>query len=177
MRKICYTSFRRTVVWTVAAVLALVIAVTAFVILLGLEPELLDSGRQAGVPASVAEEYGYTPYSAEGICDVVLCGNPEVEGKEVRLYLTNPETNTVWLRAEIYSVAFTYDAAGNITAANPDKLLGRSGFLRPGEYVETVSLSRELRDERTYVMIKISTYVEKTRTSNGFFYINTALYR
>ena len=73
-------------------------------------------------------------------------------------------------------MSFTYDTSGNITAASPDKKLGESGFIRPGEYVETVSLSRKLKEDKVYVMIKIATYVEETGTSNGYFYINTALF-
>ena len=177
MRNISYTSFRRTALRLLLAVFVTTVVVAAFVLLLGMKPELLDDERQTGIPSAIPEENGYTSYSAEGICEVVLCGNPEVHGKEVQLWLTNPETNSVWLRAELWSVAFTYDTAGKITAASPDKMLGKTGFIRPGEYVETVMLSRELQEERTYVMIKISTYVESTRTSEGFFYINTSLFR
>lgn len=176
MRKICYTARKRSILMLFIAVTAACAAIALFIVMLGLKPELLDSERLTGIPSGIPEERGYTPYSAEGVCEVSLCGNPEVEGKTVWLYLTNPDTNSVWLRAEIYSVAFTYDAAGNITSASPDKKLGTSGFLRPGEYVEAVTLSGKLREDKTYVMIKISTYVEETGLSNGFFYINTALF-
>ena len=177
MRKMCYTSFHRTAMGLAAFVLVLAAAAAAFILLLGMRPELLDETRRTGSPADLSLEYGYASYSADGVCDVALCGNPPVKGKEVYLYLTNPESNTVWLRAEIYSVSFTYDADGAVTAASPDKKLGSSGFIRPGEYVERVTLSEALKDDRTYVMIKISTYVESTQTSNGFFYVNTALLR
>ena len=176
MRNLCYTSFRRTLILIILAVLAAGLAFSAFFLMLHISPSLLDKNRLSGVPSDIPEEQGYRSYSAEGVCDVALCGNPLIDGKSVRLLLTNPESNTVWLRAEIYSVSFTYDTSGNITAASPDKKLGESGFIRPGEYVETVSLSRKLKEDKVYVMIKIATYVEETGTSNGYFYINTALF-
>lgn len=176
MRNLCYTSFRRTLILVILVVLAVALASFVFILMLHTSPELLDKNRLSGTPSDIPEEQGYRSYSAEGVCDVALCGNPIIDGKSVRLFLTNPASNAVWLRAEIYSVSFTYDAAGNITAASPDKKLGESGFICPGEYVESVSLSRKLKGDKVYVMIKIATYVEETGTSNGFYYINTALF-
>lgn len=176
MRNLCYTSFKRTLILLVLSVLIIALAVFLFIVMIGTKPELLDESRISGVPSDIPEEQGYQAYSAEGICDVALCGNPLIDGKQVKLILTNPASNSVWLRAEIYSVSFTYDAAGNITAASPDRKLGESGFLCPGEYVESVSLSRKLKGDKIYVMIKIATYVEQTGMSNGFFYINTAFF-
>ena len=176
MRDLCYTSLRRTLILIILAVLAAAFAFSAFFLMLHISPSLLDKNRLYGMPTDIPEEQGYRSYSAEGVCDVALCGNPLIDGRSVRLLLTNPASNTVWLRAEIYSVSFAYDAAGNITAASPDKKLGESGFIRPGEYVEEVSLSRRLKEDKVYVMIKIATYVEESGTSNGYFYINTALF-
>jgi len=176
MRNICYTSLKRTILLILLSVLIVAAAVWAFIVMIGTKPELLDENRLSGVPSGMQEKEGYQSYSAENICDVALCGNPKINGKEVKLLLTNPASNDVWLRAEIYSVSFTYDTAGKITAATPDKKLGESGFIRPGEYVESVSLSRKLKEDKVYVMIKISTYVEQTGMSNGFFYVNTTLF-
>ncbi len=178
MRSFCYTSFKRTLIIVVVSVLIVAVAVLAFVFMLGVKPELLDKNRVPGLPSDLPEEQGYRSYSAANICDVALCGNPLIDGKEVKLYLTNPASNDVWIRAEIYSVSFTYDLSGKVTAASPDKKLGESGFIKPGEYLESVCLSHKLEgdDSGVYVMIKIATYIEETATSNGFFYVNTVLF-
>lgn len=173
--RICYTALRRAVLFAVTALLVLAAGVGIFLWMLTLEPAFFDENARVGTPEVLAEERGYTSYVADGVCAVSLCGNPEIDGKDVKLFLTCPAENDVFLRAEIYSVKFTFDAMGNVTSANPDKLLGKSGFLRPGEYVESITLEEPLSEEMTYVMIKIGTYVEETGTSNGFFYINTAL--
>lgn len=173
--RICYTAVRRYILFAVALMLVFAIGIGIFCWMLTLEPAFFDANAKAGAPEGLAEERGYTSYVADGVCAVALCGNPEIDGKDVKLFLTSPPENEVFLRAEIYSVRFTFDAAGKVTAANPDQLLGKSGFLRPNEYVETITLDESLTEDITYVMIKIGTYVEETGTSNGFFYVNTAL--
>lgn len=175
--RICYTALRRRILFVLAALLVIAAAVAVFCWMLTIEPTFFDENAKFGTPDGYSEENGYTSYVAENVCSVALCGNPDVFGKDVKIFLTSPAENEVFLRAEIYSVAFTYDALGNITAANPDQCLGKSGFLRPGEYVESITLDHALKEEMTYVMIKIATYVEETGTSNGFFYINTALFK
>ncbi len=175
--RICYTALRRRILFALAAILALAVAVAVFCWLLTINPAFFDENAVVGVPDGFSEENGYTSYVAEGVCAVGICGRPDINGKDVKLFLTNPLDNSVLLRAEIYSVSFTYDKLGNITGANPDECIGKSGFLRPGEYVENITLDHSLKDEMTYVMIKIATYKEETGTSNGFFYINTALFK
>ena len=173
--RICYTAVRRGVLFSIAVLLILAVGVGIFCWMLTLEPAFYDENAKTGIPEGIAEDRGYTSYVADGVCAVALCGNPEIDGKEVKLFLTCPAENDVLLRAEIYSVKFTFDITGKVTSANPDQLLGKSGFLRPGEYVEAITLNDVLTEDMTYVMIKIGTYVEETGTSNGFFYINTAL--
>ena len=58
-----------------------------------------------------------------------------------------------------------------------DELLGKTGFIRPGEYVETLTLDNKLKDSETYAMIKIATYNIDDGTSNGTFFVNTILYK
>ena len=127
-----------------------------------------------GVPAEIDEARGYTVFPVDGVCTVALCGNPEINGKEVQFYLTNMTEGDISLRAEVYSVNFTVDHAGNITAKEADKLLGKTDFIHSGEYVETLTLKKAL-SEPTYVMIKIATYDEATGRSQGSFFVETVL--
>ena len=162
------------------AAIALIVAaaIAVFIWLISIEPPFFDENAVVGAPNDlVGQERGFSLYEAEGVCDVALCGNPEVDGKNVKLYLTNPENNEVFFRAEIYTVAFVYDETGNLTDYYEDELLGKSGFIRPGEYVETIELDKSLKEDKTYVMIKIATYNEADGTSNGTFFINTVLYK
>lgn len=174
MRKICYTSLRRRVVFATIGVLLLVLVVAAFVALIGLEPNIYDDGRTVGVPGIEKGENGYTSYSQEGVCSVALCCDPEIDGKLVYINLTNPSENDVLIRAEIYESVIEYDDDGSVKNVKPGALLGMSGFIAPGEYVHTVSLDKALpAGQDKLVSVKIATYIEDNGMSNGYFYVNT----
>lgn len=78
--------------------------------------------------AARLEKLGYSSLDAVNY-QVSVCGAPVLEDGKAILYLTNPETNQVWLKVRIL------DASGQI--------LGESGLLRPGEYVESTELDME----------------------------------
>lgn len=177
-KTVCYTSLRRNIALGAAIALLVAAAAAVFVWLISIEPPFFDENAVVGDPtAFVTEEDGYSLYEAEGVCNVALCGYLKTDGKEAKIYLTNPEENEVFLRAEVYTVAFVYDESGNITDYYEDELLGKTGFLRPGEYVETVKLDKVPSEEQSYIMVKIATYNEADGTSNGSFFINTMLYK
>ena len=154
-------------------------AATAFVLLASAKPQLLDKNAVIGTPEDIlSEDATYRMFCAEGICDAALCEVPKISNRrDAQIFLTNPESNSVYIRAEIYSVVFIYDDQGQITSYYHDKLLGKTGFIRPGEYVETLRLDKKLSDDSSYALIKIATYNPDNETSNGAFFINTILYK
>lgn len=172
MRRICVTSLKRNILigLLMAAVFAVILAV--FVWMLGVEADHFDANAQKGTPVSVAETEGYDVFNAAGICEVGLCGVPRIEGRDVYIYLTNPESNTVAIKIEFYTPLMVQQENGSYEAV-PDVLLGGTDFIRPGEYVEIARLKKALKDDRTNVMMKISTLDEAEGRSVGFFYVNT----
>lgn len=175
MKRICYTSMRRAVLLGAVAAVMIAAAVGVFVWMLGVEPAFYDEACVAGIPEALPQEYGYTFYQAQDVCDVWLCGNPAFDGKNLDLYLTNPKENEgISIRVEVYSIRRSVDENGKVTGVNPDKLFGKSGFIRTGEYVKRVTLDRALK-EQTPVILKISTYAEDTGKSHGFFYVTTVV--
>lgn len=177
-KTVCYTSLRRNIALGTAIALIVAITIAVFVWLISIEPPFFEENAVVGDPtAFVTEEDSYSLYEAEGVCKVALCGYLKADGKDAKIYLTNPEENEVFLRAEIYTVAFVYDESGNVADYYEDDLLGKSGFIRPGEYVETIKLDKVPSEEQTYIMIKIATYNEFDGTSNGSFFINTVLFK
>ena len=178
MRRICYTSMKQSLPIALAVVLILGVAVVAFLLLLRVGPDYFEDDAILGTPTVTdAETWGYETYDAPGVACVALCGMPEIEnGRDVRFFLTNPEKNTVAIKLEVYTPKFVQKSDGTYEAV-PDVLLGESGFIRPGEYVEKVRLDEKLKDERTNVMIKIATLDETNGRSNGYFYVNTVLVR
>lgn len=78
--------------------------------------------------------------------------------------------------AELYSVKTVYNAETGQATFLPDKLLGRTGFIHAGTFVEKVKVKRLRSGEETKVMVKISTMYEDSRTSKGIFYIRTTVH-
>lgn len=81
-------------------------------------PPPFDPAAVTGTPAA-PEGYGTVDAPAY---TVALCGVPAVQEGAAQLWFTNPGQNTVWLKVRIYT---------------PDGiLLGESGLLKPGQYVQ-----------------------------------------
>ena len=136
-----------------------------------------ESTPFTGVPAALPEEYGYTFYMPQGYnAAAQVCGNPKIEGRDVYLYLTNPIQNPCQMRAEVFTVKAGVDSSGKQTFL-PDKLLGRTGFIHPGTYVEKVTLDKELSDGDTPVYIKIALRDDETGQSLGSFLVGTTLHK
>lgn len=123
-------------------------------------PPPFDANAVNGTP-EVDASLGYGEiYREEMGFSVWLCGSVTMEGKNARLYFTNPDGNTVWLKARIM------DAEGNI--------LGESGILKPGSYVEHVTLASE-PCEGTNISVKIMAYRAETYHSEGAIVLNTTI--
>ena len=126
-----------------------------------------------GEPKNQAESSGYVSYEAPEVCRVKICCEPVVEDGYASIYLMNPSDNNVLIRAELYSVQTVYDEQTGQASFLPNKLLGKTGFVHPGSYVEKVKVKGVKLGDEIKVMVKISTMYEDTRISN--FYIRTTV--
>ena len=100
-------------------------------------------------------------FSIQGMgFSVWVCGNVTLDGSHATVYLTNPESNRVWMKLRIM------DADGNI--------LGETGLIKPGEYVQSVALS-EVPAIGTAIQMKIMTYEPETYYSAGAVTMNTVI--
>lgn len=123
-------------------------------------PPAFDSAAVAGTP-TVSDDLGYMECYQDGMgFRFWACGNVLLDGKNANVYLTNPEGNEVWLKVRIL------DANGNI--------LGESGLLKPGEYVKSVELAKQLAAGTT-IKLKIMAYEPDTYYSAGSVVLNTTI--
>ena len=116
-------------------------------------PPPFDSTAVVGSPA-VPDGLGYNELDCQ-VYKVSLCGKLNADGN---IWLTNPESNEVWLKVRIL------DAKGNI--------LGETGLVRPGEYVQTVALTT-IPKSGTPITLKIMAYEPDTYYSAGAASLNT----
>ena len=157
---------------------ALVLMVALFAVaalwILSRPVELMDENALPGEPQALADELGYSHLEQAGFGSVRLCGNPVVDGKDVYIYLTNLPSNLHLMRAEIYTAKQVTNSSGE-KRWEPNKFLGRTGFIEPGTYVEKVSLDKNLPRGKSMVIIKVALRNAETGGSEGFLYLNTVI--
>ncbi len=122
-------------------------------------PPEFDASAVEGVP-EVPENLGYSPFKVEEGFTAYVCGDLTVVGGAVDVYFTSPDTNTVWLMLQL------------IDAKN--SVLGKTGIIRPGEYVKALALTA-MPDKETSVKLKIIAFRPESYVSMGTMSLNTKL--
>ena len=89
---------------------------------------------------------------------VGICGKFIPKGNAADVWLTNPESNAVWLKVRVL------DEKGNI--------LGETGIAKPGEYVQSVTLDTVPKTGKP-IVLKIMAYQPETYYSEGAVSLST----
>ncbi len=121
-------------------------------------PPPFEKTAVSGTP-EVPEELGWQELDAQAF-QVGVCGAVVLEGSQADVWLTNPESNTVWLKLRIM------DADGVI--------LGETGLIRPGEYVQSVTFDT-IPAPGTAISMKLMAYEPETYHSAGAVTLNTTI--
>lgn len=121
-------------------------------------PPPFEAAAAAGTP-QVPETLGWGELDAQAF-RFCVCGKVVVQDGAADIWLTNPESNAVWLKARIL------DENG--------AALGETGLIRPGEYVQTVRLHAAPEDG-TGIGIKVMAYQPETYFSEGSATLNTTV--
>ena len=121
-------------------------------------PPSFDASAVSGTP-DVPEGLGWQELDAQAF-RVGVCGAVVVEGSQADVWLTNPESNTVWLKLRIL------DEDGEI--------LGETGLIRPGEYVQSITFDT-VSTSGTAISMKVMAYEPETYHSGGAVTLNTVV--
>ena len=113
-------------------------------------PPEFDSAAVKGVPQVARPERYGTLNLTEDIA-VALYSAPVVQDGRAQVFFTSPDTNTGWIRLRIT------DSKGNV--------LGETGLLQPGEYVEYIDLAKT--PKKPDAVARILTYEPDTYYSMG----------
>ncbi|MFA5561432.1 MAG: hypothetical protein WDA00_02175 [Eubacteriales bacterium] len=122
-------------------------------------PPEFDRTALVGTP-EVPQALGYSRLQVEQGFQAYVCGNLLADGRQVDVYFTSPETNTVWLLLRLL------DEQGRV--------LGETGIIRPGEYVKAVTLHAAPDGEQN-LQLKIVAYQPETYVSMGTVGLHTTL--
>lgn len=121
-------------------------------------PPPFDSSAVVGTPA-VPDGLGWQELDAQAYM-VGICGKFIPNGNTADIWLTNPEGNTVWLKVRVL------DEKGNT--------LGETGIIKPGEYVQSVTLDTVPKTGQP-IVLKIMAYQPDTYYSEGAVSLNTTI--
>lgn len=148
-----------------AAALCLVSVIVMIVVLaipkeeLGeFNPPPFDTSAQVGIPI-VPDDLGWNELDAQAF-KASVCGKIVANGNTADVWLTNPESNTVWLKLRVL------DVNGNA--------LGETGLIKPGEYVQSVTLNT-VPKVGSPIVLKLMAYQPDTYYSEGVVSLNTTI--
>ena len=121
-------------------------------------PPSFDASAVSGTP-DVQDGLGWQELDAQAF-RVGVCGAVVLEGSQADVWLTNPEGNNVWLKLRIL------DEDGDV--------LGETGLIRPGEYVQSVTFDT-VPAPGTAISMKLMAYEPETYHSAGAVTLNTTI--
>lgn len=125
-------------------------------------PPAFDKSAQVGEPTPDLD-LGYTAVNVEQGFEIRLCGRLFVKNNEVEINLTNPISNDVWMMTELQ------DENGQV--------LAKSGIIKPGEYVQSITLLKKVTVAETNVKIVVIGYAPDTYASRGTVGMKTVLFK
>lgn len=121
-------------------------------------PPAFDAEAAAGTP-EVPEDLGWSEVDAQ-VFKASVCSVVRVKEDRADIWLTNPESNSVWLKLRLT------DSSGH--------MLGETGLIRPGEYVRSIKLNAEIEGGEPIAM-KLMAYEPDTYYSAGSVTLNTTI--
>ena len=116
------------------------------------DPPPCDKGATSGIPTVNNDALQYRSVKVSEDLSFSLCMCPSYEDGEVKVLLTNDEGSSAYVRIVLFDAE--------------DNTVGESGLIKPGEYVESVSLSITPENDMT-LKAKILSYDMKTYYSRG----------
>ena len=122
-------------------------------------PPPFESTAVIGTPA-VPDGLSWQELDAK-IYKAGICGKFIPKGNTADVWLTNPDSNSVWLKVRVL------DEKGNI--------LGETGIIKPGEYVQSVTLDTVPKTGKP-IVLKIMAYQPDTYYSEGAVSLNTTVH-
>ena len=115
-------------------------------------PPEFDPAAVSGTPEQPVESAAYGTLELKPDAVVSMCANVTVENDAAQVYFTSHEGNLGWMKIKLL------DEEGN--------LLGQSGLVRPGEYVQAVTLP-QVPKKTGLIVAKILIYEPDTYLSLG----------
>lgn len=137
----------------VALIVLIVVVATrdSRIIISEFEAPEFEKNAVVGIPEGV-DAYAYREIKIDDNFVFSLCMEPVVENDALNIFFTSHKDNDVWMLIRVYD-------------AKTEEIIGSSGLIRAGEYVEKVTLSDIPSDKS--VKVKVLSYEKDTYLSHG----------
>ena len=124
-------------------------------------PPAFDATAAVGAPAIAEGEKGYGVLDARGVYKVGVCGMVVMDGDKADVWFTNPAENAVWLKLRVHN-------------KKTGEILGETGLIKPGEYVQTVTfITAPAKGDE--IVLRVMSYEPDTYYSKGEVTLNTVV--
>ena len=121
-------------------------------------PPSFDAAAVAGTP-TVPDGLGYSELDAKGVYRFSVCGEVKVVDEKADVWFTSPAENTVWLKLRVQN-------------KQTGEILGETGLIKPGEYVQSISFFSAPK-KGTAIVLRVMSYEPDTYYSRGEVTLNT----
>ncbi len=119
-------------------------------------PPPVETSSIEGVPEiEEADKWGYSPFGIDPEFRLKVCGEPEIDGKDVNIYLTSMNTNKVIMKCVL------------VSEDDSEKVLAESGTIKPGTYLKSIKLKEDLTPGSHGAILKVVAYDPETYFSKG----------
>ena len=122
-------------------------------------PPAFDANAVVGDHGVAEGTNGYSVLDARGVYKVGVCGVVKVVDNKADVWFNNPAENAVWLKLRVHN-------------KKTGEILGETGLIKPGEYVQTVTFitAPSKGDE---IVLRVMSYEPETYYSKGEVTLNT----
>jgi|LGOV01.1.fsa_nt_gb hypothetical protein len=108
-------------------------------------------------------DLGYVTVPIEEGFEIKLCGRLFIQDNVIDIYATNLENNDVWIKIELEN--------------EEGQLIAESGIIKPGEYLKSLELIKNVSEAESQVKIIVIGYEPETYESRGVVEMKTLLYQ
>ena len=122
-------------------------------------PPAFDPAAVAGDHGVAEGTNGYSVLDARGVYKVGVCGVVKIVENKADVWFTSPAENTVWLKLRVQD-------------KQTGKILGETGLIKPGEYVQSITFF-EAPAAGTSIVLRVMSYEPDTYYSKGEVTLNT----
>lgn len=115
-------------------------------------PPEFDSNAVSGTPTVPNDLGWYEVYKAGMSFKAMVCGEVRIRNGVAKIYFTNPEDNTLWLKLRVMN--------------EKGDTLAETGLIKPGEYLPEITFD-QLPEDREKIILRLMSYQPDTYYSGG----------